>query len=185
MATHVRHATSGRLVALVKRGARVGLAAIVLAALWMPSLASADESEERLRRYDAKELERLVRGEGYGSVEREENRVLFKADGSQYVLFLYDDGDLQLYFGITGVNVTTEDINQWNMRRRLSRAYIDGEADPVLEADLLANAGMTDLIITEFIKVFVGSASDFRSFLRDHDRGDAAGPTPASMGRGI
>ncbi len=153
--------------------------------LVLPGLPPAEGETSSLRHYDVMELERLVRGEGYGSVERDENRVLFKADGSQYVLFLYDDGDLQLYYGITGVQVTTEDINQWNMRRRLSRAYIDGEADPVLEADLLANAGMNDRIISEFIKVFVGSASDFRAFLRDHDRGDTAGPTPAALGRDI
>jgi hypothetical protein len=83
------------------------------------------------------------------------------------------------------VNVTTDDINTWNMRRRLSRAYIDRDRDPVLEADLLANAGMNDRIITEFIKVFVNSASDFRSFLRDHDRDEPAGTTPASTGRDI
>lgn len=159
------------------------LVAIAIAALIAPGLALGEE--EQLRHYGVKELEKIVRSEGYGSVEREEDRVVFKADGTTLVLFLYDDGDLQLYYGLTGVNITAEDINQWNMRRRLSRAYIDQERDPVLEADLLANAGMNERIITEFIKVFVDSAHDFRTFLREHDHSEMGGTPPASTERDI
>lgn len=138
-----------------------------------------------LRHYDVDELASLMRNEGYGAVSTEENRIVFKAEGSQYVLFLYDDGDLQLYYGIRGVSVSADDINSWNRNKRLSRAYIDGDLDPVLEADLLANAGMNDLIISEFVKVFVSSAGHFRSFLREHDRATPAKPQPAASGRDI
>jgi hypothetical protein len=159
-----------------------------LAIVCAPSLSLAGESKgesPKLRHYAVGELAELVRSEGYGSVRVEENRVAFKADGSQYLLFLYDDGDLQLYYGLTGVSISTDDINSWNRHRRLSRAYIDSEQDPVLEADLLANAGVNDRIIAEFIKVFVGSASHFRSFLREHDRSGETQPAKAGSGRGI
>ena len=126
-----------------------------------------------------------MKREGYGAVTAEENRVVFKAEGSKYVLFLYDDGDLQLYYGISGVSVNADDINNWNRNKRLSRAYLDGDRDPVLEADLLANAGMNDLIITEFVKVFVSSASHFRTFLREHDRARPADPAKPASARDI
>ena len=167
---------------LLRHALLVTLALLVSLA---PSMVLAGEKEVRLRHYDVGELAALVQSEGYGGVEIDENRVAFKAEGSQYVLFLYDDGDLQLYYGLTGVSITTDGINVWNRHRRLSRAYIDGDADPVLEADLLANAGMNDRIITEFIKVFVGSASQFRSFLRDHDQEGATQPAKATGARDI
>ena len=166
--------------------APMGLSVLVLVsilALAIPSLAWGEGA--KLRHYDVGELAKIVEDEGYGSVEPQENRVVFKADGRTYMLFRYDDGDLQLYYGISGISITPDDVNTWNRKRRLSRAYLDGDNDPVLEADLLANAGINHEIVAEFIKVFVGSVGEWRTFLRDHDQADANGDLPASLGRDI
>jgi len=169
-----------------RSGAFALVAIFVLAVLAFAATAPAALADGvPLRHYDVDELASLMRNEGYGGVSTEENRIIFKAEGSQYVLFLYDDGDLQLYYGIRGVSVNADDINSWNRHKRLSRAYLDGDEDPVLEADLLANAGMNDRIISEFVKVFVSSAGHFRAFLREHDRAVPAKPAPASSGRDI
>lgn len=53
-------------------------------------------------------------------------------------------------------------MNQWNKTRRLSRAYLDDENDPILEMDLLANTGMTPKQITEWVSVFISPAVEFR-----------------------
>ena len=84
-------------------------------------------------------------------------------------MFVYDDGDLQLYFGLTGYTLTIADMNDWNREHRLTRAYLDGDNDPVLEADLLANAGYSDAQLIEFVAVFDQLARQFRGFIDDRD----------------
>ena len=166
------------------RALRVAVLFCLLAVTFVvPAFAWGDDA--KLRHYEVDELAKIVANEGYGSVESEENRVVFKADGRTYMLFRYDDGDLQLYYGITGISITPDDVNTWNRKRRLSRAYLDGDNDPVLEADLLANAGLNEKIVAEFIKVFVGSVGQWRSFLHDHDRAMQTSDLPASPERGI
>ena len=110
-----------------------------------PAPAAALESDRLQRRFAAGELVQLLREEGYGTVEAlEDDGVRFKAGGMSYVLTIYDDGDLQLYFGLTGIAVSQQVVNEWNRTRRLTRAYLDSELDPVLEADLLSDSGLRD-----------------------------------------
>ena len=115
----------------------------------------------------------ILRNDGYRAVEISEDRVItIKVDGTTYALYVYDDDDLQLYFGVTGYELMPEHMNEWNRTKRLSRAYLDDENDPILEADLLANAGYTEDQFLEFFKVFVYTALEFRQFLVQNDLGE-------------
>ena len=163
---------------LRSRATRALTLLLFLGTLGAPAVAAA---AEKLRHYGLEELSRILAAEGYGSIEIDEDHVRFKADGRTYGLYLYEDGDLQMYFGVTGVRLTARDMNEWNKNYRLSRAYLDHEGDPVLEADLLANAGINHRIISEFVKVFIDSSMRYRSFVMEHDRGDAP---PASRREG-
>lgn len=136
-------------------------------------------AETKLRKYSLVQLAKIVKGEGYGKVSIHEDHLRFKADGRTFALYRYDDGDLQMYYGITGVVISADDVNTWNRDYRLSRAYTDDDGDPVLEADLLANAGMNEKIVTEFIKVFVDSSTRYRIFVLKHDRGKDEVPAAA------
>ena len=103
--------------------------------------------------------------EGYRAVSRiGEGTIQVKVDGQRYVLFNKFEGDLQAYYGLKGPQLSYEDINQWNLRQRLSRAYLDAEHDPVLEADLLASGGLAPKQAAEFFRVFCGSTSSFHEF---------------------
>jgi hypothetical protein len=146
------------------------LVAVVLATAAVGSSARADPVDTTLRHYSLEEVSDILRDEGYGSVRIDEGYVEFKAEGRTYTLFRYADGDLQLYFGLAGPRVPLEQMNLWNRKYRLSRAYVDDEQDPVLEADLLANAGISPKIITEFVQVFIHSCDEFRQFVAKHDR---------------
>jgi hypothetical protein len=120
--------------------------------------------------YSDNELVEILQSDGYRSVEISEDRVItIKIDGLTYVLFVYDDDDLQLYFGMYGYELDANDMNTWNRTKRLSRAYIDDENDPVLEADLLANAGYTKEQFLEWVEVFSFSAREFQQFLIEND----------------
>lgn len=55
---------------------------------------------------------------GYRAVEKAEDRVLSIAiDGYTHYLYIYDDDDLQLYFGLTGYDAnagyTPSQLNEW------------------------------------------------------------------------
>lgn len=134
-------------------------------------------AEDNLRAaYSDEELVEILKDDGFRAVEIREDRVIdVKVDGQTHVLLIYEDNDLQLYYGLTGYVISDRAINEWNKTRRLSRAYLDDDNDPILEADLLANAGMTPKQITEWMSVFVGSAQAFRQHLNENDQaGDAA-----------
>jgi len=147
----------------------------------LPLLGTALAAEEKPWRPGEPELSELLQAEGYGSVERlSKGGIRFKANGMPFVLFRYDDGDLQLYYGIRGVALPIGTINEWNRTRRLTRAYLDGDGDPVLEADLLANAGLQKQAVTEFVRVFVQIAAKYRGFVLAEGERVRRGPLPAS-----
>ncbi len=134
--------------------------------------ASLAGKSEVVSQFSLEQLEQIVKEEGYGSVKiKGDNRVLFKSNGRTFVLNLYGDGDLQLYYGATGVKVSAEDINEWNRTKRLSRAYLDSDGDVALEADQFANGGLTREMVTELIRIFVNvSAPQYVEFIREHDQ---------------
>lgn len=144
----------------------------VLAVLFSLPVAAAGEDSLQ-KSYTDEELVEILKNDGYRAVEISEERVItIKIDGLTYVLFVYDDDDLQLYFGVTGYVLDAEDMNAWNRNKRLSRAYIDNANDPVLETDLLANAGYTEAQFLEWLEVFDLSAREFQQFLIENDKGE-------------
>ena len=145
--------------------------AIALLGLSLSFAAIADS--EFKKHYTDDELIGILKDQGYRLVEKSEDRVLtMEVGGLTYVLYVYDDDDLQLYFGLTGYVVTPESINEWNRTKRLARAYIDQVDDPVVESDLLANAGYTEQQFIEFVNVFDLIARDFRQFVAEHDESE-------------
>lgn len=124
------------------------------------------------QKFSDPELVRILKDDGYQSVRKVRDGVIvIKVDGRAYVLVNLPDGDLQAYYAIGNATITYEDINEWNRTKRLSRAYLDSDRDPVLEADLLSNAGLTVRHVTEFFRVFKDSAQAvFRQFIVEHDK---------------
>jgi len=97
----------------------------------------------------------------------------FAVDDRQLLLINHADGNLQLHFAVTGGLWSYQDVNEWNKSRRLSRAYIDNQGDPVLEADLLASGGVSMSRLRGFIDVYVSSSLiAFEYFLLEHDDAD-------------
>lgn len=141
-----------------------------LAALIATSAYSHAATEMHKKFTDA-ELVTIMKNDGYSAVSIAEEGILeIKIDGKSYMMLNNDDGDLQAYYGFSGANVTTDDINEWNKDMRLSRAYLDDDKDPILEADLLANAGLTEEHVTEFLDVFVQSVNAYRNFIYEHQK---------------
>lgn len=141
---------------------------LMVVCLLLPLQAFADSTLSN--RFSDSELVKIIKSEGYSAVKNIDDGVIrIKVDGRPYMLFNQEDGDLQAYYAISGPRISYRDINTWNRTRRLSRAYLDSDLDPVLEADLLANGGLTGENVTEFFKVFNGSVMQFRDFIIEHD----------------
>ncbi|MEM7277532.1 MAG: YbjN domain-containing protein [Pseudomonadota bacterium] len=138
----------------------------------MSLIAGTVSSTELKKSYTDKELVDILHAAGYRAVEIDKDRVIrLKIDGLTYVLYVYEDDDLQLYFGLSGYRLTNAAINEWNRTKRLSRAYLDHENDPVIEADLLANAGFSESQFLEWLAVFDSVARSFRRFVEEKDLG--------------
>lgn len=125
-----------------------------------------------VKSYNAHQVEQMLQAEGYGSVRViEEGKIRFKADGHIYVIYIHADGDMHIYFGSGGLQLSYEDMNEWNRTTRLSRAYLDTENDIALEADLLANAGINRDMVLQMVKVFVRSSTPrFIQFAKENDK---------------
>ena len=121
-------------------------------------------------RFSDVELVEMMKSDGYSAVSRLKDGVIsIRVDGVTYALLNNSDGDLQTYYAISDVKLSYEDINEWNRTMRLSRAYLDADKDPALEADLLANGGLTQKNVTEFFRVFLGSVKVFKEFVTKHN----------------
>ena len=134
------------------------------------SLATLADDQIR-KKYSDDELIKILKEDGFRAVELSDDRVIkLKVDGQSYVLYVYDDDDLQMYYGLTGYSVTAGNMNTWNRTRRASRAYLDHDNDPILESDLLANAGFAPEQFTKWVSVFLSSSQSFRQFLSENDK---------------
>lgn len=142
--------------------------------LWFPQVALGQDQEDPLvPRYSETALEGILHELGYADVTVREpsesgtGSLRFMLEGNNVTLYNYSDGDLQLWWGVRHEGCTFEIVNEWNQTKRLSRAYLDEEGDPILEADLLANAGINKEMIQEFISVFSLSRGQYRAFLME------------------
>ena len=78
---------------------------------------------------------------------------------------------LQLRAGFTGFDrVEARHLLNWNRRYRFSKSYLDGDNDPVLEADFRLE-GVTAQAIHAFIRDFGDQISLFFAYLRHIDSG--------------
>lgn len=143
----------------------------IAAAMLFTTAITANAAPELYDNFTDAQIIDVLEDDGYSSVEQvEEGVILVKVNGDNYLIFNDNmDGDLYTYYGLADVDVSLETINKWNRDYRLSRAYIDEENDPVIESDLLGNAGMTEEQLSEFFDVFVGSVEFFNEFLSENE----------------
>jgi len=140
------------------------ISVLMALALLLPSHVFAETLTKN--RFSDAELVEIMKNDGYSAVSRLKDGVItIRVDGVSYGLLNNRDGDLQTYYAISDANISYEDVNEWNRTMRLSRAYLDADKDPTLEADLLANGGLSQKNVTEFFKVFLGSVKRFREFV--------------------
>lgn len=128
------------------------------------------------------QLVTVLRQAGYVDIEAEtDTQIHFKRSGQIFYLNRYPDGDLVLYFGLTGyTHLGPGDFNAWNREKRLTRAYQDSDGDAILESDMLFDGGLTARKVAVWVNVFVGLVDGFEDFLRERDAANRALDPPPS-----
>jgi hypothetical protein len=145
---------------------RVAVAGLLIMGMMSPTLYAAEQ-----RQFTDQDVIKILRAEGYSSIELlEKGAIRIKVDGLTYVLFNREDGDLQAFFGVNQTKISYETINAWNRDTRLSRAYLDRDQDPILEADLLSNGGISSKNITEFFRIFILSSKKYVEHLQGDEK---------------
>ena len=78
-----------------------------------------------------------------------------------YKTLLFNKGKNLQFYASFKKKATMGRINDWNASKRYTRAYLDKEGDPVLEADLDLEGGVSYGALAEFFKTWVASVKLF------------------------
>jgi hypothetical protein len=96
--------------------------------------------------------------------EVDNNSYKFKLKGYKVVMF-NKGKDIQLYAGFKAKRITLSRINEWNKTKRFGRAYLDNSNDPVIEADLDFEGGVTAEAIVRFVALFGQLVEGFAEYI--------------------
>ncbi len=141
---------------------------LFLGILSYSSLAPAQRAsrEEVVRQASTQFVENMIAAIDADYIEVDKDVYRFTVKGGYHVLLLNKFDDIQLYAVFTGGKVSISRINDWNRTKRFSRAYLDKDGDPVLEADLDFEGGVTNESVARFVALFVQSLESFDAHLR-------------------
>lgn len=101
---------------------------------------------------DTAEILNAARGYGAANLTTQSNgdpQITGKIDGVTYQVYFRnctdnaDCEDLNFYLGFLDIKPSLEDINDWNLNKRFSRAYLDQDQDACVEMDLDLVKGVT------------------------------------------
>ncbi len=114
----------------------------------------------------APKIERTIKGfrEVGEFKEVSNNTYSFVIDGLKIVIF--NKGQtMQLYAGFRSSGTSLSTINEWNKEHRFTRAYLDGDNDPVLESDIDLTGGVTQENVDEFVRTFFASLVQYKKHI--------------------
>jgi len=119
-----------------------------------------------VRQVSVGDLADVARELGYTDVQqRSNNSMTYRSFGHIMACYVERNGDLRLVYAVRKRGISVQQVNTWNRDRRLSRAFIDKDGDPVLETDLLSEAGMTRGQILSTFRTFDTSVKEFRKYI--------------------
>lgn len=108
---------------------------------------------------------RAVTEAGYTVVNRTERFIQVDMFGLKVQLFPQETS-AQLFAGFSAEGALPAGLtNDWNRTKRFSRAYIDGDGDPVLESDLDLEGGISEAAVVAWVKTFAISLQAFNNVL--------------------
>ncbi|MFB9069157.1 YbjN domain-containing protein [Pseudofulvimonas gallinarii] len=82
--------------------------------------------------------------------------VLVNMQGYRVLILVgtYKGKNLSMRFALAGTKATHETVNQFDTEKRFGRAYLDRDGDPVLEADLDLEGGVTEARVVDYFRTY-------------------------------
>jgi Putative bacterial sensory transduction regulator len=136
----------------------------IAAGLVISASHAAAEPREVFTRCTNRMIEKTLKAMGYAFTELENDAYRFDVDGMRIVIFNKSE-DIQLYAGWDLDGTTLNRVNEFNREKRWAKAYLDDDGDPVIEADLDFEGGVTQDSFERFIKLFVQVAALYAEHL--------------------
>lgn len=155
----------------VRKAGILVAAALMLSFAFLSSTAFAVPGDDKIyKSITSEEMFELMKAAGYDvsydddDEPADDTLIVWLIKGTRATMFFYDDNKaLQMYCVHTKANVDLDDVNEWNMSKRFSRAYLDEDDDPCLELDLDLAGGVTKARILDYLETCVVSVSTWRS----------------------
>ncbi|MFN3199964.1 MAG: YbjN domain-containing protein [Bradymonadia bacterium] len=117
-----------------------------------------------MRQMSNDELEKFLNGAQLGFTKLRAGTYVVEAKGFRHLLV--NHGKSLGMLSAFKARPTLQRTNEWNQRRRFSRAYLDPSGDAVLEADLDLEGGVTQEGVQEFFNTFFLSVQHFAVFMQ-------------------
>jgi len=98
-----------------------------------------------------------------GSSIDKDGDIFVNMQGHRVLLLIgsYEGRCVSPRFAMAGTKATMETVNTWNKDMRFSRAFLDSDGDPVLEADLDMDGGVTVDRVKDFLRTYSMSLTRF------------------------
>jgi Putative bacterial sensory transduction regulator len=137
---------------------RLPAVALSAALLFAPAAVRAEQGEI-IKEFSVTNTERIL--EALKIEYKEVRPGLYSFNLGGYPTLLLNKGTNLEFYASFKKKVTMGRINDWNAGKRYTRAYINKEGNPVLEADLDLEGGVSYGAIAEFFKTWVTSVKLF------------------------
>ena len=134
------------------------LPTLAAAFLCLAATASADQGEI-IKELSVTNTERILEALKIEYNEVQAGTYRFNLGG--YKTLLFNKGKNLQFYASFKKKTTLGRINDWNASKRDTRAYLDKDGDPVLEADLDLEGGVSYGALAEFFKTWVQSVKLF------------------------
>ena len=155
----------------MQKALHTGLRVLVFSALALVLSASAAfaasggrSSSRLIERMDGPQLLEIMKDAGYSAKLDEDEDIRWRLNSQNCLILFYNDGEaIQFYYGVRGVKVSLETVNEWNTGKRFSRGYLDRDNDPCLELDLDLAGGVSRARIEDWLRTCELSFRQWRS----------------------
>lgn len=148
------------------------LVAAAIALFALPSIAQA----QMVRASSPNSVVTALQEGGYKAVLSKDGtgdpKIESASSGARFFINFYgcknnfDCTTVTFYAGWSKVNVSLNQINEWNKAKRFSRAYIDKDGDPVIEFDVdLDDGGMSQALFIDNVQFWETSLAGFKKHI--------------------
>jgi hypothetical protein len=123
---------------------------------------------------DAETIAAAIRASGEATLSKDKDgdpQIKAKSKGATWSVTFFgcksgtNCGSMEFFYGIaTTTKPTLARINEWNQKKRWSKAYIDSDGDPNINFDVNLRGGVSRANLDANIAVWVDIVEEFRAF---------------------